>query len=145
MYRLLTLIIGCFIMTAAPAASVAAQTATAKEQTSLQTSEHTISQRAREIGESLRCVVCQNQSIYESDAPLAEDMRRLVIKRLEQGDSDAEVMAYMRDKYGDFVLLKPPVQTNTYALWAFPFLLLLLGLVWFLKTGQATRQSNESS
>ncbi len=145
MRRFLFFILSCLIATVFMIASAFAQTDTVKDQTAIRTSEHHIAERAREIGESLRCVVCQNQSIYESDAPLAEDMRRLVIKRLEQGDSNAEVMAYMRDKYGDFVLLKPPVQTNTYALWVFPFLLLLLGLVWFFRTGQASRQSNEPS
>lgn len=91
--------------------------------------------RARDIGESLRCVVCQNQSIYESDAPLASDMRKLVKTRLEAGDSNGEVIDYMREKYGDYVLLKPPIQNNTYALWVLPFLLLLGGLIWFIKAG----------
>lgn len=102
-----------------------------------------IEKRAREIGQSLRCVVCQNQSIDESDAPLASDMRKLVRKRLSEGDSNADVINYMRDKYGDYVLLKPPVQSNTYALWAFPFLLLILGLVWFFLTGRKTPHLNE--
>jgi cytochrome c-type biogenesis protein CcmH len=97
-----------------------------------------IEERAREIGQSLRCVVCQNQSIDESDAPLASDMRKLVRKRIAEGDSNADVIAYMRDKYGDYVLLKPPVQSNTYALWIMPFLLLLAGLVWFVLTGRKT-------
>jgi len=92
--------------------------------------------RAREIAQSLRCVVCQNQSIDESDAPLAQDMRKLVRSRLEAGDSNEDVINFMRDKYGDYVLLKPPVQTNTYILWAVPFLLLLGGLVWFLRVGR---------
>ena len=98
-----------------------------------------IDDRARAIGESLRCVVCQNQSIYESDAPLASDMRDLVKRRLEAGDSNAEVISYMRDKYGDYVLLKPPVQNNTYVLWLLPFLLLLGGLVWFLNAGATNK------
>ena len=101
-----------------------------------------IDDRARAIGESLRCVVCQNQSIYESDAPLASDMRDLVKRRLQAGDSNAEVISYMRDKYGDYVLLKPPVQNNTYVLWILPFLLLLSGLIWFFKAG--TRPENQA-
>lgn len=92
--------------------------------------------RAREIGQSLRCVVCQNQSIDESDAPLAQDMRKLVRERLSAGDSNEEIINFMRDKYGDFVLLKPPVQSNTYLLWALPFFLLLGGLVWFVRAGR---------
>jgi len=91
--------------------------------------------RAREIGRSLRCVVCQNQSIEESDAVLAEDMRRLVRKRIAEGDSNEDVINYMQDRYGDFVLLKPPVQSNTLVLWFGPFILLGFMLVWyFLRT-----------
>lgn len=92
-----------------------------------------IEQRARDIGRALRCVVCQNQSIEESDASLAEDMRRLVRARVRAGDSKAEVIAYMQNRYGDYVLLKPPVQSNTYFLWFAPFGLMLLGLLWFLR------------
>lgn len=88
--------------------------------------------RAREIGRSLRCVVCQNQSIEDSDAVLAEDMRTLVRTRLKAGDSDEQVVEFMHNRYGDFVLLKPPVQTNTYILWFTPFILLLIFLVWYV-------------
>ena len=88
-------------------------------------------ERAREIGEQLRCVVCQNQSIEESEADLAVDMKRIVRDRIAAGDSDEDVIAYMRDRYGDYVLLKPPVQSNTYLLWFGPFLLVLSGLGWF--------------
>lgn len=89
-------------------------------------------QRARDIGAQLRCVACQNQSIEESDAPLAGDMRRLVREQLATGASDAEVMSYIRESYGDYVLLKPPVQSNTYVLWFLPALLVLLSLAWFI-------------
>ena len=88
--------------------------------------------RARNIGRSLRCVVCQNQSIEESDASLAEDMRRLVRARIASGETDAGIIAFMQDRYGDFVLLKPPVQSNTYILWFAPFLLVGGGLAWFI-------------
>lgn len=96
-----------------------------------QPSDVEVEMRAKEVGRSLRCVVCQNQSIDESDAPLAVDMRELVRNRLREGDSNAEVISYMRERYGDYVLLKPPVQTNTYILWLAPFILLLAGLLWF--------------
>jgi len=89
--------------------------------------------RAKEVGRSLRCVVCQNQTIDESDAPLAVDMRKLVRIRLKEGDSNAEVIDYMQERYGDYVLLKPPVQTNTYILWFLPFMLLLSALAWFFR------------
>ncbi len=98
--------------------------------------EADIETRARKVSQSLRCVVCQNQSIDDSDAPLAADMRKLVRDRLKAGDSDAEVIAYMQERYGDYVLLKPPVQGNTYALWFLPFVLLIGGGVWFIRTGR---------
>lgn len=88
--------------------------------------------RTKAISKTLRCVVCQNQSIYDSNAPLAEDMRRLVRKRVEAGDSDDETREYLRARYGDYVLMSPPLQMNTLLLWMGPFLLILLGGVWFL-------------
>ena len=95
-----------------------------------------IDARARDVSQSLRCVVCQNQSIDDSDAPLAADMRKLVRQRIEAGDSNAEVIAYMQERYGDYVLLKPPVQGNTYALWFLPFIILAAGSVWFMRNGK---------
>jgi len=89
-------------------------------------------QRARDIGAQLRCVVCQNQSIEESDAQLAQDMRRVVREELATGATDIEVIEHIRESYGDYVLLKPPLQTNTYILWFLPALLVLISLAWFL-------------
>ena len=83
--------------------------------------------RARTISEELRCVVCQNQSIDDSDAPLARDLRIIVREQLQTGKSDTEVRDYVVARYGNFVLLKPPVEPATWALWAGPFGLLLLG------------------
>ena len=103
-----------------------------------QMSDAEVETRAKEVGRSLRCVVCQNQSIDESDAPLAADMRKLVRTRLKQGDSNAEVIDYMQERYGDYVLLKPPVQVNTYILWFLPFLLLLGVLGWFFRASRKT-------
>lgn len=80
--------------------------------------------RARDISEHLRCVVCQNQTIDGSNAPLAHDMRLLVRERLLAGDTDAEVLDYVVDRYGNFVLLRPPVEADTIALWVSPFLVL---------------------
>ena len=90
--------------------------------------------RAREISRELRCVVCQNQSIDDSDAPLARDLRIVVREQLTQGKSDAEAMDYIVQRYGHFVLLKPPVEPATWALWLGPFAVLFGGgaalLVW---------------
>jgi len=105
-----------------------------------QISDIEVEERAKEVGRSLRCVVCQNQSIDESDAPLASDMRKLVRTRLKEGDSNAEIIDYMQERYGDYVLLKPPVQTNTYILWFAPFLLLLSLLGWFFVRAGKTEE-----
>ncbi len=95
-------------------------------------SEAEIELRAKEVGQALRCVVCQNQPIEESDASLAQDMRKLVRARIRNGDSNEEVIAFMRDRYGDFVLLKPPMQANTYLLWFAPAVLLGFFLFWYV-------------
>jgi cytochrome c-type biogenesis protein CcmH len=84
--------------------------------------------RARDIGKELRCLVCRNQSIDDSDADLAHDIRVLVRQRLTAGDSDAQVIAYIRSRYGDYVLLKPPFQLDTWLLWGGPAVILLFGI-----------------
>ena len=83
--------------------------------------------RARAISAELRCMVCQNQSIDDSNAELAKDLRVLVRERISAGDSDEQVMDYIVSRYGDFVLLKPRVVTNTILLWGMPIFLLLVG------------------
>ena len=85
-------------------------------------------QRAREIGKELRCLVCQNQSIEDSDASLARDLRRIVREQVERGASDQQVMEFVHARYGDFVLLRPPFRWSTALLWATPALALLGGL-----------------
>ena len=84
--------------------------------------------RARMLSKELRCMVCQNQSIDDSDAPLAHDLRLLVRERLKAGDSDAQVLDFLVARYGEFVLLKPPLSWHTAALWGLPPALLLLGI-----------------
>jgi cytochrome c-type biogenesis protein CcmH len=83
--------------------------------------------RARSISQEIRCLVCQNQSIDDSNADLARDLRVIVRERLKAGDSDPQVRDYLVARYGDFVLLDPPFKTKTLVLWAGPGLLLLLG------------------
>lgn len=83
--------------------------------------------RARDISKELRCLVCQNESIDESNATLARDLRLLVRERLAEGDSDAQVRDFVVQRYGDFVLLSPPVRPSTWLLWYGPFGLLLAG------------------
>ena len=83
--------------------------------------------RARDLSRELRCMVCQNQSIDDSDAPLARDLRLLVRERLKQGDSDGEVTDFVVARYGEFVLLKPVFAAHTLILWLTPLLVLVLG------------------
>ena len=83
--------------------------------------------RARALSKELRCLVCQNESIDDSGADLAHDLRVLIRERLTAGDSDAQVLQFMVRRYGNFILLKPPVQPDTYILWFGPFAVLALG------------------
>ncbi len=85
--------------------------------------------RAREIGKELRCLVCQNQSIDDSDADLARDLRLLIRERLEAGDSDEAVIAFVVERYGDYVLLKPPLKPATYPLWLGPLAILGIAIL----------------
>jgi cytochrome c-type biogenesis protein CcmH len=95
-----------------------------------------LEQRAREISQGLRCVVCQNQSIDDSDAELARDLRLLVRERLQAGDSDVAVVDYVVSRYGDFVLLAPPMRIGTYALWFGPAVIVAAGaagVLWYFR------------
>jgi cytochrome c-type biogenesis protein CcmH len=83
--------------------------------------------RARDLSRELRCMVCQNQSIDDSEAPLARDLRLLVRERIAAGDSDAQVMDFLVKRYGEFVLLKPPLNSHTWVLWLLPPLALAGG------------------
>ena len=83
--------------------------------------------RARALSRELRCVVCQNESIDESNAPLARDLRILLRQRLAGGDRDAQASAFLVARYGDFVLLRPPLRADTWLLWFGPFAVLILG------------------
>jgi len=95
--------------------------------------------RARDIGRQLRCLVCQNQSIDDSDAPLARDLRRLVRTRLKAGDTNEQVIAYIHARYGDFVLLRPPVDSRTWLLWYGPPAVLLVALFLILMRSRRRR------
>ena len=89
--------------------------------------------RARLLSEGLRCMVCQNQSIDDSEAPLARDLRLLIRDHLVKGESDAQIMDYIVARYGDFVLLKPRFTPRTVVLWLTPFLVLLVAIVALLR------------
>lgn len=85
--------------------------------------------RAREVSQYLRCLVCQNQSIDDSDADLAKDLRLLVRERIQAGDSNDQVIDYVVSRYGDFVLLKPPFKASTVLLWMGPPIALIIGIL----------------
>jgi cytochrome c-type biogenesis protein CcmH len=95
--------------------------------------------RARALSEGLRCMVCQNQSIDESDADLARDLRVLVRQRIVAGDTDQQVMDYIVSRYGEFVLLKPRFEPRTALLWGTPVVLLLAGGIFIVLTARSRR------
>ena len=85
-------------------------------------------QRARIISKNVRCMICQNQSIDESDAELAKDLRILIRNKVEEGLSNKEIYNYLTERYGDFILLKPPFKLNTLLLWILPFIFFVIGI-----------------
>ena len=92
----------------------------------LQNQKHEL--RARNISKNIRCMICQNQSIDESSAPLAKDLRILIRNKITEGSSDKEIYKFLTDRYGDFILLKPPLNLKNLILWFLPFILLILGI-----------------
>ena len=84
--------------------------------------------RARDISKNIRCMVCQNQSIDESNAPLAKDLRILIRNQIKNGKKNKEIYEFLTDRYGDFILLKPAFKLNTLALWLLPFIFVLVGI-----------------
>ena len=84
--------------------------------------------RARNISKNIRCMVCQNQSIDESNAPLAKDLRILIRNKIKDGKKDEEIYKFLTDRYSDFILLKPPFKLNTLALWLLPIIFVLVGI-----------------
>ena len=85
--------------------------------------------RARTISKNIRCMVCQNQSIDESNAPLARDLRILIRNKIKEGEKDKEIYKFLTDRYGDFILLKPSFNLNTFVLWLLPFIFVLIGIL----------------
>ena len=84
--------------------------------------------RARNISKNIRCLVCQNQSIDDSSAPLAKDLRALIRIKVQENDSDEEIYKFLTDRYGDFILLKPPFKISTFLLWSLPFVFVIIGI-----------------
>tara|TARA_Y100000590_G_C15162203_1_gene803996 strand:- start:72 stop:509 length:438 start_codon:yes stop_codon:yes gene_type:complete len=84
--------------------------------------------RARNVSKNIRCMVCQNQSIDESSAPLAKDLRVLIRNKIKEGKSDKEIYKFLTDRYGDYILLKPPIKLSTLILWFSPLFFLVIGI-----------------
>ena len=87
---------------------------------------------ARKISKNIRCMVCQNESIDESSAPLAKDLRILIRNKVKNGNTEDEIYAFLRNRYGDFILLKPPLKVITYPLWFLPFIFFILGIFFII-------------
>lgn len=105
-------------------------------------SDPALEARAREVSRELRCVVCQSQSIDDSDAPLAKDLRLLVRERIKSGDSNEEAIAYIAERYGDYVLLKPRMKPETILLWGAPMLAFFAAggaALWYLRRGRVRK------
>jgi cytochrome c-type biogenesis protein CcmH len=111
---------------------VLALTTAAAKEAPLAAADPSIEKRMLNLAAELRCLVCQNQTIADSNAPLAEDLRRQVREMIARGDSDKQIIEFMTQRYGDFVLYRPPLKGTTAALWFGPFALLLGGLTIFI-------------
>src|SRR5688572_33474412 len=111
----------------------------AKEAPPAAAADPQLEKRAMTLAEELRCLVCQNQTIADSNAPLAVDLREQVREKLRQGQSDAEIIDYMVQRYGDFVRYRPPVKATTLLLWFGPVALLLVGLYVLVRRLRAPR------
>jgi len=102
-----------------------------------------LEQRVMALSNELRCLVCQNQTIADSSAPLAEDLRNQVREKLRQGSSDSEIIDFMVERYGDFVLYRPPFKATTFLLWFGPLLLLAAGSIVLLRRLLRRRSSQD--
>jgi len=96
--------------------------------------------RARIISKNIRCMICQNQSIDESDAELAKDLRVLIRNKVKEGFSDKEIYNFLTERYGDFILLKPALKKDTIVLWFLPFIFLIIGFFFILKHNKKSKK-----
>lgn len=130
------LVVACWLLVTALMAGSAAYAVQPDEMLS----DPALEQRARQLSAELRCMVCQNQSIDDSDADLARDLRILVRHRLSAGDSDQQVLDYIVSRYGEFVLLKPRFSLRNAILWSVPAILLLAGGTFLVVSARARRR-----
>ena len=99
--------------------------------------------RARNITKNIRCLVCQNQSIDDSSAPLAKDLRVLIRTMVQKNNTDEEIYKFLTDRYGDFILLKPPIKINTFLLWSLPFVFFMIGIFILLLHNKKSKKNIE--
>ena len=99
--------------------------------------------RARNITKNIRCLVCQNQSIDDSSAPLAKDLRVLIRTMVQKNNADEEIYKFLTDRYGDFILLKPPIKINTFLLWSLPFVFFMIGIFILLLHNKKSKKNIE--
>src|SRR5687768_18372815 len=99
-----------------------------------------LEKRVTKLSQELRCLVCQNETLAESRADLANDLRNQVREQMKAGKSDKEIVAFLTERYGDFILYRPPVKPTTYLLWFGPFLMLIGGLVFLFRHLKHRRQ-----
>ena len=97
--------------------------------------------RARNISKNIRCMICQNQSIDESNAPLAKDLRILIRNKIKEGNEDKEIYKFLISRYGDFILLKPPIKPSTFALWFFPLIFFIVGILIIFRHNKKSKES----
>ena len=96
-----------------------------------QSNEQTIEKRLNEISNNVRCMVCRNQSIYDSNSDFANDIKKIIMIHLNDNKSDEFIYKFLKSKYGEYILFKPPFQINTLILWILPFILIICGLIFF--------------
>ena len=96
--------------------------------------------RARDISKNIRCMICQNQSIDDSNAPLARDLRILIRNKIKEGNSNDEIYIFLTDRYGDFILLKPPFKSSTFVLWFLPLIFFIVGIFILFQHNKKSRE-----
>jgi cytochrome c-type biogenesis protein CcmH len=136
MKRNFAIILGLITLVCAGAAALRAQVAQPLE-------DPQIEQRMKNLTQQLRCLVCQNETLADSQADLAQDLRREIREQMQAGKTDQEILSFLTQRYGDFVLYNPPVKAATYLLWFGPFLLLIVGTIVLFRYLKSRREMIE--
>ena len=105
-------------------------------------SDSKLENRARNLSKGIRCLVCQNQSIDDSDSELAKDLRKIIRIKIVEGKKDKEINDFLVEKYGNFILMKPPFYSETFLLWSSPFIIVFIGIIIIFFSLKKTRQKN---